>query len=245
MDAFLARHRNTAFQFSGGRDSLAALYLLRPYWGRFTVYHLDGGDQFPETRAVVERTAAEVPIVILPGEVAASYRENGIPSDIVPSANTWLGVRVSGGIRLQDRYDCCFRAIMLPMYRRMKADRVTGIIRGVTSADFRDSPTAPGQWLDGFEFHYPLWGWSEERVMAYLEAEGVEPTPFYKHGLKTTPECMSCSAWWEDGRGAYLRRFHPVAFAKYQGGLRRIQQALRAQEGLLERELMEPERLYA
>jgi hypothetical protein len=48
-DAF-RRHERIAFQFSGGRDSMAAAWLLRPYWDRMDLLPPGHGDQFPETR---------------------------------------------------------------------------------------------------------------------------------------------------------------------------------------------------
>jgi hypothetical protein len=78
-----------AFQFSGGRDSTAALYMLRPYWQYLRVYHLDTGDHFPETRAVVEqveRDLAEVGVVIerITTDVKADRETYGYPTDLVP-----------------------------------------------------------------------------------------------------------------------------------------------------------------
>ncbi len=74
-----ARHKRIAFQFSGGRDSTAALYLLRAYWSRMTVIHLDTGDQFPETREVVvavgrDLLEAGVDLVVIHSDVSR-YRE--------------------------------------------------------------------------------------------------------------------------------------------------------------------------
>jgi len=54
-------HDKMALQFSGGKDSLALAYLLKPYWGRLTFYHLDTGDLLPEIRDLVALFAAKVP----------------------------------------------------------------------------------------------------------------------------------------------------------------------------------------
>jgi phosphoadenosine phosphosulfate reductase len=239
MTDLFERHDRVAFQFSGGRDSLAALYLLALRWGEFTVYHIDSGDQFPETRAVVDRVAAQLPnFVRLRGDSQAIRFQYGMPSDVVPTGNTAFGRRVSGSpLLLQDRYDCCFRSVMLPMYQRMKADGVTAIIRGVRKDDFKKAPTEHGDVVDGFEFHYPIWDWSESDVMEFLEDSGVEPAPFYKHGLRETLECVGCTAWWDNDRSRYMQRFHPKAYLRYADNLRRIKVAVQQQMKTLDTEL--------
>ena len=57
----LDRHGRGALQFSGGKDSLALVYLLRPQWDRLTLYHVDTGDLLPEVREIVDTVEAMVP----------------------------------------------------------------------------------------------------------------------------------------------------------------------------------------
>ena len=45
----------TALQFSGGKDSLACIHLMRSHWDTLTVYHVDTGDLLPEVREIVDR----------------------------------------------------------------------------------------------------------------------------------------------------------------------------------------------
>ncbi|WP_196933715.1 methyltransferase domain-containing protein, partial [Pseudacidovorax intermedius] len=87
------RHRGrVGFQFSGGRDSTAALYLLRDRWADMTIYHLDTGDQFPETREVARRVRADVEAAggrfeVIETDVRARREAVGFPSDLVPVDN--------------------------------------------------------------------------------------------------------------------------------------------------------------
>ncbi|MFG0641366.1 phosphoadenosine phosphosulfate reductase family protein, partial [Delftia sp. WSY_22] len=54
--------RRAALHFSGGKDSLACLYLLRPLVEQgLPVYWLSTGDTIPETRAVVDQVRAWIP----------------------------------------------------------------------------------------------------------------------------------------------------------------------------------------
>lgn len=242
MIGLFTRHKKIAFQFSGGRDSLAALYLLQPYWDLFTVYHLDTGDQFPEAREVVDRVAAEVPhFERIMGRVEQSIAAHGLPTDIIPiTHHTFVGRAVTGaGFGLQDRYDCCYRSLMAPMHERMVQDGVTLIIRGQRDSDYAAPVTRSGHVENGIEFFYPIQEWSAENVMQYLAQIGVKPPPFYERGMKTTPDCMHCSAWWDEHRAAYLKQYHPESYRTYVGRLAKIRDALLPLAATLEHELKE------
>lgn len=210
MNEFFARHQKIAFQFSGGRDSTAALYLLRSFWDRFQVYHVDVGDQFPETRAVVDRVAQDVPVIRVEGRVKDVRAQHGWPSDAVPVDNLSMGQLVSGReLRLQSRYDCCARALMIPMHQRMVADGITGLIRGQRDAEYVTPPHRSGDHAEGFEFLYPIQEWTSAEVMAYLAEHDLPVAPFYERGMSRAPECMGCTAWWDEGRLTYMAEHHP------------------------------------
>lgn len=222
----IERHERIALQFSGGKDSLALLHLMRPYWDRLTVYWTDTGDSFPETRELVEQVAAMVPrferIQGHQPEVIATF---GIPSDLVPASSTPFGIGASGGgLLIQDRYSCCLRAMMLPMHERMKADGITLVIRGQKAADRLKAPIRSGHVEDGIEYLFPLEDWDDARVIAYLHEQGVALPRFYEV-MRASPDCMTCSAYWEEGCAAYLKRYHPAAYDEYQRRLNAISEA--------------------
>jgi 3'-phosphoadenosine 5'-phosphosulfate sulfotransferase (PAPS reductase)/FAD synthetase/ubiquinone/menaquinone biosynthesis C-methylase UbiE len=218
-----ARHARVAFQFSGGRDSTAALYLLRPYWDRMTVYHLDTGDQFPETRAVVAQVERDVPIVRIRGDVAKVREQHGLASDLVPVDNTDIGRMVSGReVKLQSRYDCCARALMLPMHERMRQDGITLIVRGQRDDEYAAPPKRSGESGDGFEVLYPIQTWTGEQVSTFLKGNGLPLAQFYERGARRAPECMGCTAWWDEGRAGYMREHHPKAFEVYRSNMKTI-----------------------
>lgn len=232
------RHERIAFQFSGGRDSTAALYLLRPYWDRMTVYHLDTGDQFPETRAVVDAVAKDVPIVRVLSDVAAVRAEFGMPSDIVPVDSSSFGRAVSGRtVALQSRYECCARALMNPMHARMVQDGITLLVRGQRDDEYAAPPMRSGDVLDGFEVLYPIQGWTGEQVSAWLVEHRLPLAPFYERGMKRAPECMGCTAWWDEGRAAYLKQYHPEAFTNFYRRIDIVRAEIDHQGAILAREL--------
>lgn len=210
------RHRGRiGFQFSGGRDSTAALYLLRERWADMTVYHLDTGDQFPETREVVRQVRADVEFSggrfeVIATDVQAQREAMGYPSDLVPVDHTAFGQMVSGeAMRLTGRYQCCAAALMNPMHARMAADGITLLVRGQRDDEYADPPLRSGDAADGFEVFYPVQDWTAEQVMTFLQEHGLPVAPFYAAGVRRAPECMGCTAWWDEGRAAYLKAHHP------------------------------------
>lgn len=216
----MTRHKRIGFQFSGGRDSTAALYLLRPYWRQMTIYHLDTGDQFPATRAVVDRVEADltsdgVTLHRIASDVAAVRKQFGLPSDLVPVDNhAYVGRHVSGrDLQLQSRYECCTRALMHPMHQRMIADGVTLIVRGQRDDEYDRPPYRSGDIGEGFEFLYPIQNWKGEQVTAYLREHGLPLADYYDNGARRAPECMGCTAWWDEGRAAYMRNKYPEKHA--------------------------------
>lgn len=209
MDAIIQRHERIALQFSGGRDSLACLYLMRPYWDRLTVYWCDTGAAYPETVQTMLKVRKMVPhFAVIQGQQPQVIEQFGMPSDLVPASATPIG-RLAGGSApaIQDRYSCCARSMMIPTHERMLADGITLIIRGQKNADRLKSPVRSGDVIDGIEYLFPIQDWSKRQVMDYLREQGA-PVPRFYEMLNGQPDCMTCSAWWEEGAMAYLKRYH-------------------------------------
>lgn len=227
IEAVLARHERIALQLSGGRDSIACLFYLADYLDRITVYTLDTGDMFPETRRALEQLRPMIPnYQVIDGNVAGVVAQYGLPSDLVPVSHTpaaYFSDRPPEFL-IQDRYSCCARTIMAPMHQRMIEDGITLIIRGQRNADAHKSTVRSGQVIDSFEVLMPIEDWTTDEVMGYLEAVGA-PIPRFYETMNMAPDCMTCSGWWEEGRGAYLAKYHPAASDTYQARLDLIQQA--------------------
>lgn len=219
------RHQRIGFQFSGGRDSTAALFELREFWDRMDVYHLDTGDQFPELRAVVDAVEKLLPkrIIRINGDVAAVREQHGLASDVVPVDNTVMGRMVSGRtVKIISRYECCARALMNPMHQRMLDDGITLLVRGQRDDEYDAPPRRSGDVEGGMEVLYPIQSWSAAQVQDYLVRNELPVAPFYAAGVKRAPECMGCTAWWDEGRAAYMRRYHPEAHSAYAARMQTI-----------------------
>lgn len=222
-----AANGRVALQLSGGKDSLACLYLMKPHWPLLTVYWLNTGAAFPETIALMERIKKLVPnFVEIAGCQPQVIERFGIPSDIVPVSGTEMGVMAAGGgVLIQDAYSCCARSLMLPMHQKMIEDGVTLIIRGQKNNDKLKGPARSGDVLEGMELLYPIEEWTDEEVFDYLGVQGRELPAFYKE-LKSSPDCVTCSAYWEEGRAGYLKRFHPEYHVIYMDRMNVISSAI-------------------
>jgi len=214
----IGRHEKIALQVSGGKDSLACLYLLRPYWPKLTVYWCNTGAPFPETVEVMEQVRAMVPrFVEIKGDQPGVVAGFGLPSDIVPASHTPVGLMGSGGNGplIQDRYSCCARVFMLPMHQRMVDDGITLVIRGQKTADALKAPIASGDVDLGIEYLFPIEDWGSAEVLEYLASVGA-PIPRFYEMLEGAPDCTTCSAYWETGAAKYLKQYHPDAYVEVQ-----------------------------
>ena len=234
----LSRFSNPALLFSGGKDSLALLYLLRDQLEHLTVYHLDTGDLCPETRAVVAEVRQWIPHFVEVQTDSRKWREaNGMPTDLLPTSSEFLGVAYGmSATRMTSRFQCCWANIMKPMHDQLYADGVDCVIRGTKTADTGKVPFE-GQGPDYYVM-LPIRDWSHEKVFEFLKSVGAPVNPIYENFRATSaPECLTCTAWWDDGKGAYLKSRHPAEHAVYRANLLTIKKSLQSHLADLEREL--------
>lgn len=228
LEAALARHEGRAcLQVSGGKDSLAALYLLRPYWERLLVAWLDSGDCPVETRARMALLACELPHFLrVEGQQPAVVAAYGLPVDLLPPEATPAHgpLMHPEAPKLQARYDCCARVMWAPMQAALDARGITLFLRGQKHAD----PLRPAYgsgYTDaaGREVFFPIEAWSEAEVLGFLAAEGIALPAFYRYG-RASIDCASCTAYLGEGRrGAYLRDHEPRAYGRFRHNLITVQ----------------------
>lgn len=230
VEAAFARHTKIAFQLSGGRDSCAALWTLRPYWGRMTVYHANTGDQYPETTAIIDWWRQHVDVTVVHSDVKKYHAEVGWPSDVLPFNGTPLGRDISGETtRIVGRLDCCWTNLMWPIHQRMLDDGITLIVRGQRDADYKKPPMRSGDTEGPIEALYPIQSWTTAEVDAYCREHGLPMAPWYAEGAAHGSDCLHCTAWWDDGRLPYLRGHHPEPYSIVRRRLDRIGEVITRQ----------------
>lgn len=229
--SIFGRHQNVAFQLSGGKDSVALLHMLRPWWDRVTVFWLNPGNPFPETVDYIRMITSDVQnFVEINGRQPEIIAMDGWPSDVVPHEYTTDGHIVFGEkpFKVQSRLSCCYRSLMAPMHDEMIRRGMTCIIRGKRSEEADKSPTRSGDVVGGVELVYPLWDMASDDIFAYLKAEGIRLPPYYKHASHSL-DCMDCTAWWGEGLSRYLEAEHPAQFSEYKRRVFLIKQAISEQ----------------
>lgn len=216
LDAFMGRHKRVALMFSAGKDSAACLKLLRPYIEQVVVIWANPGRPYPETTEYMQHIAGTVPrFVVANGNQPEFVRTNGYPADAVPFEATPLGRTVSrsDGPLLVQLHECCSRNMWGPMQLRIIDSNATGVIQGQKECDEWRSPGMNGARLNGCEYHYPLFKWTNEEVIEFL---GDDIPPSYKRGLKSSLDCMTCTAYTAHGPGRLrdLEQQHPEVYAE-------------------------------
>ena len=216
IDQALIGHERFALQFSGGKDSLTCLYLLKPWWDRLIVLWSNLGDPFPETLKQMDQIKAMVSQF---HEIRGNSFESAsaaFPVDLLPVRATAFG-RVlepeAVGVTLQTRWNCCWENFWLPMTTAVKELNITLLFRGQRTSEVLRAPIKPdSRDPSGARICLPIDDWQKSDVIAYLKANDVELPKFYEF-MSGSPDCMHCTAYMDDQRGhlAYLRKFHPVA----------------------------------
>ena len=227
IEASLSRHKRIALQFSGGKDSMACLYLLRPHLDRITVYWLNAGDEFEDTHAIINQCREFIPhFTEIKTDSLAWRAENGIPSDLVPTFNTQLGMFAKfGDFKISDRFACCYFNLMEPMHAKMLADGVTCIIRGTKACDMPELPRNSGYSEGGVELYYPLENWTHAQVFAFLREVDAPIHPCYDYGDYGVT-CQSCTAWWNESQHKYRRARDPELHGAVSQQMTRIRSAI-------------------
>lgn len=217
FDDKINSHQKIALQFSGGKDSLACLFMMRPYWDRLTVYWTNTGAAFPETLELMAKVAALVPrFVEINTDQPADIKENGWPVDVLPIRNLPAVNHCYAETRpkLQSFMVCCIRNIMFPMQQRMIEDGITLVIRGQRSAEKHKSILESGDVSNGIEVLFPIENWSGAEVRSYLADKPITLPANYED-MDTSLDCWNCTAYLEDniGKRRYMKRVHPEAYA--------------------------------
>jgi len=222
-----------ALQVSGGKDSLACLYLLRPHWDALTVMWCNSGAAFPETIEQMDRIRAMVPHFLeVKGNQPAHVELMGLPADVVPVRNTAVGkeIQPNDDVLLQSSFDCCAASRWFPTHKAVIDLGATLIIRGQRKAEARRADITSGYTESGITVCLPIEDWSDQQVFDFLRRKGVEIPNYYEYTNKAL-DCWSCTAYMDEGRGLmrYMREKHPVLWRQYEPRLRQVRDAARAE----------------
>ena len=220
----LGTHEKIVLQFSGGKDALACLYLMRPHWDRIIVAWVNTGDAFPETIEQMAAIKSLVPnFVEVKSDQPGQTAENGLPVDLVPVWHTPIGRRCRTGSseRAQSPFDCCYANIWKPLDEFVRAVGATLVIRGQRAEERVKAPIRSGHIEDGIEYLFPIEDWTQADVLAYLVANDVVLPRYYTY-VNSSLDCQHCTAYLFENRGKFdfIEQYHPALHDELQRTLR-------------------------
>lgn len=191
-----------ALMFSGGRDSLVMLDILKEQLDDIYVIWIDTGASYGDVVEQMERVRASVPHFIRwKSDQPGNIREYGYPVDLLPIRMSAQGLffakKENPPLKLQSAYACCYVNIWLPMGDAVRHLGVERVILGQ-----REGEGLTDRWdrvENGVEYWYPLKSWTTARVMGYLTRKGI-PIPAYYQQEDHSRDCVDCTAYLKEKR---------------------------------------------
>ena len=226
MKKIIEKHEKIAFMFSGGKDSLACLFLLRPFLDKITVIWVNTGDAFPETVKIIKDHTYELLNFIEVKTDVKKFKESfGMPTDLVPIKNSQVGKMavVKSDIKLINGYECCLHNLWIPAMKAANDIGATLIIRGQRNDEKAKSPIRSGHVENGVEYLFPIEDWTQEHVLDYLRSNGFEPPEFFNFA-ESSLDCMGCTAFLDGiaDRKEYMIKNHPEKHSENIINLKKI-----------------------
>lgn len=236
MQDFFNRHEKVALMFSGGKDSLACLHLVKDYLDKTIVVWVNTGANFPE----IEQMMREVKAIVthfheIKTDQPSSIKANGYPVDVVPVNYTKLGQSVTSikDFKLRSYFECCAENFWIPCDAEMRKLGVTGVIRGQRNSEAHRAPIKSGYVENGIEYHLPIESWSDSEVIDYLRSKDV----FINERLSmahSSLDCWNCTAYMAESseRFKYIKKHHPSKYESIVEIVKKIDNVLTAESSI-------------
>lgn len=215
---------------SGGKDSMACLYLLREHLDG--AIYVDTGFSFPETQAMIAHAETLVPVHRVKTERELNHRTVGIPADVVPVEWTVFGQLMTRAkpYRIQSSVQCCYANIAKPLIEAAQALGATHLVYGQRTSDTYRATAKDGDTVDGLIRVHPIEQWTTEEVFQYL-ATKMDIPPHY-HLAHSSLDCYDCPAFRSQSQDRVLwmkdryPSYHAAYEAKYHAVLAAVEASL-------------------
>lgn len=219
-------------QYSGGKDSTALLYVMRPWLHLARVVFCDTGAILPEIHEFIHETCYQLGArleVIYPIMAVDQYTEEyGLPSDIVPFESTFSYREIMHGETnqlLQSYADCCGQMIWRPLAQYIVDNNIQLVFRGSKKSDTRVG--VPNAHIEnGVVYISPLWDWTHDDIFTYLKEQNVVLPPHYSE-FNDSLDCWLCTGHLNHcgrERIQYVREYHSDKFSILENRIERVSQ---------------------
>lgn len=203
--------------FSGGKDSMACLHLLRDRLS-FAIF-VDTGFLLPETRECVNYASSLLPVHIVLTDRKGQNAREGMPSEVVPIDWTAAGQRLTGPkpVKIQSYRQCHYENVNLPLWTKALALGVTHLVNGARADEHKNAMIPAVCQTDGVTELSPLYNWTEHDVFEYLETVMEVPAHYYAVPRSSSLDCFDCTGFVQDTVEfiPWLRARYPAEYAQY------------------------------
>ena len=236
MQDFFNRHEKVALMFSGGKDSLACLHLVKDYLDKTIVVWVNTGANFPE----IEQMMREVKAIVthfheIKTDQPSSIKANGYPVDVVPVNYTKLGQSVTSikDFKLRSYFECCAENFWIPCDAEMRKLGVTGVIRGQRNSEAHRAPIKSGHIENGIEYHLPIESWKDSEVIDYLRSKDVVIDERLSMAHSSL-DCWNCTAYMAESadRFKYIKKHHPSKYESIVEIVKKIDNVITAESNI-------------
>jgi 3'-phosphoadenosine 5'-phosphosulfate sulfotransferase (PAPS reductase)/FAD synthetase len=236
MQDFFDRHEKVALMFSGGKDSIACLHLIKNYLDKTTVVWVNTGASFPEIEALMEETRQQVPHFLeIKTNQPESIKSKGYPVDVVPVNYTVLGQSVTSikDFKVRSYFECCAENFWLPCDAEVRKLGITGVIRGQRQSESHRAPIKSGYVENGIEYNFPIETWSDNEVIDYLKSKDVviDERLSMSH---SSLDCWNCTAYMAESKDRfnYIKKHHPAKYQSIVETVKKIDNVLTAETSI-------------
>lgn len=219
--------------FSGGKDSLACLHLIKDYLDKTVVVWVNTGANFPE----IEQMMREVKSIVtnfheIKTDQPASIKSKGYPVDVVPVNYTTLGQSVTSikDFKVRSYFECCSENFWIPCDAEMRKLGVTGVIRGQRNSEGHRAPIKSGHIENGIEYLLPIEDWKDSEVIDYLRSKDVVIDERLSMAHSSL-DCWNCTAFMAESseRFKYIKKHHPSKYESIVEIVKKIDNVLTAE----------------
>jgi 3'-phosphoadenosine 5'-phosphosulfate sulfotransferase (PAPS reductase)/FAD synthetase len=225
--------KKTILQFSGGRDSTVLLHKMRHLNEHIRVVWINSGAAFPHVERHVREMCSKFEFIL---DVVGPVRDldtlhatDGLPVDILPIENHRDMAPYVPGLKreafLQSWMECCTKQMWLPMDAYLEEREVQVVYLGTRKDEPRRGWYGPVYYNgSGVQYLCPLWSWTEDEIMAYIEKHDLPLPEQYKWGCDSL-DCWSCTAALDkhgETKIIYMKERYPHLYEELMKRLRKI-----------------------